>query len=59
MTQYVISINFLKLFDTHIQPKLDYGANMWGLETTRTLTEIIHPFANKTVLKNGVLKVRR
>ena len=39
-----------KLFDTQIQPMLNYGAEVWGLEADHTPIERIHLFAMKEFL---------
>ena len=45
---------FFKLFDTQIQPMLNYGAEMWGLEADHTPIERIHLFAIKRFLKTSI-----
>ena len=41
---------FLKLFDAQIQPILNYGAEVWGLEADLKVVERIHLFALKRFL---------
>ena len=41
---------FFKLFDAQIQPIVQYGAEIWGLESTSLLIEKIHLFAMKRFL---------
>ena len=43
-----------KLFDTQIQPMLNYGAEVWGLEADHTPIERIHLFAIKRFLKTSI-----
>ena len=43
-----------KLFDTQIQPMLNYGAEVWGLEADHTPIERIHLFAIKRFLNTSI-----
>ena len=43
-----------KLFDTQIQPMLNYGAEVWGLEADHTPIERIHLFAVKRFLNTSI-----
>ena len=45
---------FFKLFDTQIQPMLNYGAEVWGLEADLKIIERVHLFALKRFLNVSV-----
>ena len=45
---------FFKLFDTQIQPMLNYGAEVWGLEAHHTPIERIHFFAINIFLNTSI-----
>ena len=45
---------FFKLFDTKIQPMLNYGAEVWGLEADHTPIERIHLFAIERFLNTSI-----
>ena len=45
---------FFKLFDTQIQPVLNYGAEVWELEADHTLFERIYLFAIKRFLNTSI-----
>ena len=44
---------FFKLFDAQIQPIVQYGAEIWGLENASSVIENIHLFAMKRFLGIG------
>ena len=45
---------FFKLFDTQIQPVLNFGAEVWGLEADNTPIERIYLFAIKRFLNTSI-----
>ena len=42
---------FFKLFDVQIQPILNYGAEVWGLEADLKVVERIHLFCTKEIFE--------
>ena len=45
---------FCQLMDTQIQPMLDYGAEVWGLDADCTPIDRIQMFAVKTFLNTSI-----
>lgn len=45
---------FFKLFDVQIQPMINYGAEIWGVEADLTVVERVHLFAIKRFLNVSI-----